>query len=192
MVLQSNCRKHLRVACILPAALMSTHAVCENRDVAITSANHSFLSAEGGGGGQVHANRPARGPWESFRISNNVSATCGPPGQANCGPLKSGDHVCILTNNNHFLVAESGGGREVNASRPECGSWETFQIFLLGPSPAGLFPVPGNPTIPSSGSPPVAFRASDGGWVTAEGGGGGDVNANRPAIGAWERWNLFQ
>lgn len=121
-----------------------------------------------------------------------IEARIAAPQESGLRPLASGDHVCILTNNNHFLVAESGGGREVNASRPECGPWETFQIFLLAPSPAGLFPAPGNPPIPPTGSPPVAFRASDGGWVIAEGGGGGDVDANRPAIGEWERWHLFQ
>ena len=157
----------------------------EIRLVAVTSQNHSFLSAEGGGGGQVHANRPAQGPWEVFSISSN-RADCG----GDCGPLKSGDHVCISTNNNHFLVAESGGGREVNASRTQCGPWETFQIFLLGPTPGGLFPVDG--LIPATGTPPVAFRAQNGSWVTAEGGGGGDVNANRPALGDWERWSLFE
>jgi hypothetical protein len=37
----------------------------------------------------------------------------------------------------------------------------------------------------------VSFQASTGHYVTAENGGGGDVNANRPAAGPWELFSVF-
>jgi hypothetical protein len=150
----------------------------EQRRIAIQSDNLSFLSAEGGGGGALHANRPAQGPWEIFTLI----------GRDNKPQIESGDFVFLRTINGQFVTAEGGGGRETNANRPEPGPWETFRIFLLGNTPAGLFPVGG--AIPHGIHVPVAFTASDGSWVTAEGGGGGDVNANRPALGPWERWKI--
>jgi hypothetical protein len=150
----------------------------EKRRVAIQSENGSFLCAEGGGGGGLHANRPAQGPWEIFTIV----------GRDTKPQLQSGDFVFLRTNNGQFVVAEGGGGRETNANRIEPGPWETFTIFHLGNTPAGLFPVGG--VIPHGNHVPVAFKASDGSWVTAEGGGGGDVNANRPGLGPWERFTI--
>jgi hypothetical protein len=38
----------------------------------------------------------------------------------------------------------------------------------------------------------IAFRASNGQYVVAEDEGGGDINANRDAIGSWETFTLFQ
>ena len=172
-----------RIAFCFIVILASTQVFATPITCAFTSADGSFLSAEGGGGGALHANRLAQGPWERFY----VFTTC----KNDCGPFKSGDEVCIQTDNGHFVVAEGGGGRETNANRIDCGPWERFHIFLLGNTPAGLFPVFGEfPHHGSIGIVPVAIRASDSSWVTAEGGGGGAVNANRPAIGAWERFNL--
>jgi hypothetical protein len=152
----------------------------EMRLVAIQSENGSFLSAEGGGGGALHANRPAQGPWERFTIISNDNH------------LASGGHVSIRTDNGHFVVAEGGGGRETNANRLTIGPWETFQIILLGDTPGGVFPVGGLIPLIIRFDPGVrvAFKAFDGSWVTAEGGGGGDVNANRSALGPWERFTL--
>jgi hypothetical protein len=167
------------IATVAVTVISPKVAFADNRLGAFTSSNGSFLGAEGGGGGALHANRPAQGPWERFTIFD-----------LNQGALLSGDTVCLRTDNGHFVTAESGGGRETNANRRGCGPWERFQIFLLGNTPAGLFPVSGE--IPRHGFVRVAFRASDGSWVVAEGGGGGAVNANRPAIGPWERWTFLQ
>lgn len=40
----------------------------------------------------------------------------------------------------------------------------------------------------SAGS--ISLRASNGQWMVAEGGGGGSVNANRDAVGAWETFEI--
>src|SRR5208283_5307366 len=126
-----------------------------------TTFNGSFLSAEGGGGGALHANRPAQGPWERFTLLWELAP------HFSVIPLQSGGTVCIQTVNGKFVTAEGGGGRETNANRSECGPWETFTIFMLGETPAGLFPIAG--PIPTTGTVPVALRASNGDWVTAEG-----------------------
>ena len=175
----------IRTVLFLSAMVASVSAFADNRIGAFTSINGSFLAAEGGGGGALHANRPAQGPWERFRIFDKKCEN-----SLFCNPLVSGDFVCLITDNGHFVVAESGGGRETNATRTSCGPWETFQMFLLVNTPAGLFPGPGE--IPLHGNVRLAFRASNQNWVTAEGGGGGDVNANRPAIGDWERFTFLQ
>lgn len=165
--------------------LVSASASAQGRLVAVKSTNGSFLVAEGGGGSALHANRPAQGPWERFTISRQ-NRRFGPP-------LVSGDSICLRTDNGHFVVAEQGGGREMAANRRECGPWETFTIWLLGATPAGLYPVGGEiPDGNAAAEIPVAFQASDGSWVVAEGAGGGDVNANRPALGPWERFILVQ
>ncbi|WP_426732617.1 fascin domain-containing protein [Myxococcus faecalis] len=45
----------------------------------------------------------------------------------------------------------------------------------------------GLPTIEPLGGQAIGQRASNGDDVVAEGGGGGTVNANRTAVGAWEQ-----
>lgn len=153
--------------------------------------NGFILSAEGGGGGQLHANRSAQGSWERFTLLwGDQNPHFGQP-----TPLNSGDKVCIQTFNGNFVVAENGGGRQMNADRPACNSWETFTIILLGPTPAGLFPIGGViPTGPNVEAVAVALRASNGDFVSADGGGGGSgfMNANRNALGDWERFVFNQ
>lgn len=176
--------RRIKIPIILTAMVAITGmspkaAFADNRLATFTSSNGSYLSAENGGGSGLYANRPAQGPWERFTIIDIYQ-----------GALMSGDAVCLRTDNGYFVTAENGGGRETNANRSTCGPWETFQIFLLGDTPGGLFPVFGE--IPRSGLVKVAFKASDGSWVVAENGGGDGVSANRPAIGPWEKWTLLQ
>jgi hypothetical protein len=68
-----------------------------------------------GGGREIVANRPAVGPWETFRLTwlsdNTVALTA-----------VNGQHVC----------AESGGGRELVANRSAIGPWETFIWTVVG------------------------------------------------------------
>jgi hypothetical protein len=157
----------------------------QQRVVAIQSQNGSFLSAEGGGGDGLWANRPAQGQWEIFTLG---------AADPDALQLYSGDKVWLKTINNHFVTAEDGGGRETNANRPQVGPWEIFTISLLGvTSPTGLlFPVSGVIPHGTHDNPVhVAFQASNGNWVTAEGGGGA-VNANRAAIGDWERFTIWE
>lgn len=138
----------------------------------LKSADGHYVSAEGGGGGPVVANRAAANAWETFQVIH-----------ADATPylglmLYNGDGVHLKVNNGNFMCAEGGGGREVVANRPAAAGWETFT--LVGGAGAGVL---------TSGST-VSLRASNGQYVCAEGGGGGAVNANRTAIGAWETFTV--
>jgi hypothetical protein len=83
--------------------------------VAFQTHNGSYVCAENGGGREIVANRPAVGPWETFRLTwlsdNTVALTA-----------VNGQHVC----------AESGGGRELVANRSAIGPWETFIWTVVG------------------------------------------------------------
>jgi hypothetical protein len=155
----------------------------EDRSVSFqTSSGGAFLTARNGGGSDLYANKYGPGPWETFRLID-----------IDGGKLLNHDRVCLRTSGGHFVVAEMGGGREVKANRTQCGPWETFRIVLVeGP---GGFPLAGAQELPRfagfGGLLFVGFQASNGSWVTAEGGGGGNVNANRPAFGDWERFRVF-
>lgn len=165
-------------------ALISEATSAEDRLVAIKSVNGSFLCAEGGGGSHLSANRPAQGPWERFTIVD-LNAT-----KLGGDQLVSGDRVCLRTDNGHFVVAEGGGGRETNANRSQCGPWETFTILWLQPTPGGPFPAGG--VIPKGQDVSVAFMAENSNFMTAEGGGGDGVTANRAGLGPWERFTMMQ
>jgi len=171
------------IAGLVVALLAGRAALADDRTMSFqTSDRGAFLTARSGGGSDLYANKFGPGEWETFRVID-----------LNGGKLQNFDRVCLRTSNGHFVVAEMGGGREVKANRGACGPWETFRIVLL--SGPGGFPVTGAGEIPAfsgfAGVLHVGLQASDGSWVTAEGGGGGNVNANRPAFGRWERFRVF-
>lgn len=132
-----------------------------------------FVVAEGGGGSVVNANRVAIGPWETFTVID-----------LNGGSLESGDLINIQTIFGYFVVAEGGGGDVVNANRTAALEWETFRIEKVG----------GGGVIGSGNT--ISLQAFNGwvccggNYVVAEGGGGGVVNANRGAVGAWEMFTI--
>jgi hypothetical protein len=124
----------------------------------------SYVCAEGGGGREVVANRPAVGPWETFVVI----------------PLPN-DFVGLMVANGQYVCAEGGGGREVVANRGEIGPWETFSwVWLEGGTQRGGTPAEGDI------GRTFALMASNGQFVCAEGGGGGAVVANRHEPGPWE------
>jgi hypothetical protein len=143
-----------------------------NVTVSIRANRGQLLSAVGGGGGDLLANRYAVGQWEEFTIIDR-----------NGGALMSKDKVCLETFRRYFVVAESGGGREARANRGNCGPWETFTIVKIA---SNGWPVEGEIEIPGR----VAFRSANGSYMVAESGGGGAINVNRPAIGPWETFRL--
>ena len=78
-----------------------------------------------------------------------------------------------------YVVAEAGGGGSVSARSPTRGAWETFTLIDRDRPGGGV----------QSGDH-VALRSASGFYVSAELGGGGDVNVNRERIGAWETFQL--
>lgn len=85
------------------------------RKVSLQSWNGKYVCADGGGGGEVLANRSEIDEWATFdlvdRNDNRISLQA-----------KNGDYVC----------AEGGGGREIIASRTKFSDWETFALDKLG------------------------------------------------------------
>lgn len=134
-----------------------------------TSNGVNFVVAEGGGGGDAHADRTSAGAWETFRVS---VLTGGPP--------LSGDRVAFKTADGvHYLQAVGGGGAALGAAGAAVGAWETF-----------ILDKPGGGAVRHGDA--IALRANDTPWyVTAESGGGRNVNVNRAARGPWEMFTIL-
>jgi len=122
-----------------------------------TDDRSSYLCAEGGGGHEVVADRPALGTWETFRLKWLSQNTLG-----------------LRAFNGQYVCAEGGGGHEVVANRDALAEWETFVWRLVSLGGGG------------EETKQVALQAANGQYVGAEGGGGGEVNANRDEISSWE------
>jgi hypothetical protein len=129
----------------------------------------NLLKAANGGGGSFDATG-ASSNYETQFVVQDV----------NGGTLYSGDQVHIQTNRNYFMTAVNGGCPScgVNASSSWTMSYQTWTIIRV----AGFGPInPGDQ---------VAFQSTNGYYMSAEGGGGQAVNANRTAIGAWETFTF--
>ncbi len=93
----------------------------------IQSVGGYYVVAEGGGGDVVNCNRTAAQAWETFRIMK-VGGT---------GTIHSGDSISLQAYNGwnccggNYVVAEGGGGANVNANRAAVGAWETFTIHIF-------------------------------------------------------------
>jgi len=81
----------------------------------------TYLVAEGGGGREVKADRTIPSDWETFTIwevgGSIFSQTIG-----------YNDPFTLQAHNGQYVVAESGGGAAVNASRSVADAWETFRF----------------------------------------------------------------
>lgn len=130
--------------------------------------NGQYVVAEGGGGGPVLANRARAGEWETFVLNDSK-----PP------PFDHGSKVTLRAYNGMYVCAENGGGAEVNANRILAFGWEAFSIVHTDGSGGEI-----------TNGQSVAFQAANGQYVCAEGGGGGEVVANRDAIGPWETFTI--
>lgn len=171
------CASRHRVACIglafLGPVLVPPTSTAENALTTLQTRERSlYLSAEGGGGGRLTADRTAANVWEQFLIVDR-----------NGGRLRSGDRVLIRTTNGHYVSAEGGGGRELVANRKAGLQWEEF-IIEKHASPT-------DPVIVGPAS--VSFRTFDSRfWVTAENGGGAGLKAVRTTQQAKGPQELFR
>jgi len=129
-----------------------------------------YLCAEQGGGADVNATRTSPGTWETFSIIDG-----------NGGSLNNGDIINIRTSDNsHYFRALNSGGSGLDSRATISSGWESFEIQKASS---------GDATIRNGDK--VFIRTSlTGHYLCAEGGGGGDVNANRSAPGAWETFTI--
>jgi hypothetical protein len=92
--------------------------------VALRANNGQFISAEGGGGQKVVANRDAIKKWETFTVLR---------ADGSGDKISNGQQVALRANNGQFICAEGGGGQKVVANRNAIGPWETFTIEIIQP-----------------------------------------------------------
>jgi hypothetical protein len=97
--------------------------------------------------------------------------------------------VVLRASNGEFVCAEGGGGQEVVANRSQRGPWETF-TFHHRTENGGQLGTGGGPGTPPSFDQ-VGFQVFDGMYISADGGGGGKLYANRGWWAAWETFDIF-
>src|SRR5437879_4154666 len=86
----------------------------------------------------------------------------------------AGEYVSFKTSDNRYLVAEDGGGGEVNANRIEVGDWERFYVVHLKRSNF------------SDGSI-ICIQAGSGHYLAAD---NYNIVADRPTCGPWEEFRV--
>jgi len=92
--------------------------------------------------------------------------------------LKMNDLISLKSHHGKYLVAEADG--RLNANRDRIGSWEKFTI--LDPNNTAS-------TREVKYGDTISLRSYHGKYVVAEA--DGRANANRDAIGEWEKWTIL-
>ncbi len=90
----------------------------DDGNYSIKSSHGRYLSAELGGGGELHANRNQRGPWETFQVQ---------------GQLSDGATIALKSfDGKHFVSAriDSEQGK-VSSEAPALGPWEQIKVHLI-------------------------------------------------------------
>lgn len=95
---------------------------------------------------------------------------------AEARPVNVGEPIALRSHHGRYLVAEDNG--DLNANRGAVGGWETFTVQTA----AGR----SDPRLPVSRGATLSLRSDHGTYVVAED--DGRANANRGAVGDWERW----
>ncbi len=130
--------------------------------VNIRASNGQFFCAEGGGGREVVANRPVASTWETFELDGGT----GPGGEP-----KPGDTVTLRSQDGRYVQSDLAHGSRLQAAAPVAQTWEKFKVEEVQQGAGVHF------------DGPIALKNSEGHYVCAEGGGGREVIANRPARG---------
>lgn len=135
---------------------------------AIRVANGSYVCAENGGNGRLVANRPAIGPWEIFDFT-----------------WLSDDTVALKAVNGRYVHLSAGGDEATVPGFPSVFLGEnTLWAIAADILRSTVFRVLWHP------DDRVSFQGWTGSYVCAESGGGGELIANRPAVGEWEKFQL--
>ena len=124
--------------------------------VSLKSSKGQYVVALDGGGGDVSAQRNARGAWETFEVVEQGGdyialrtadgSFLSAEGGGGSGLFankrliggweifkvihRDGDRFSLQTSSGHYLVAEDGGNQNVNANRESIGAWEEFKVEL--------------------------------------------------------------
>lgn len=151
-----------------PEFIPPAHQIANEFDVMLLSADGHVVTAEGGGGGAIRADRTALGPWERFRmlVLDHVE--------------EHGEDKVVFAlraSGGHLVCAELGGGRELLANRIAIGDWEKFRLVATQGGPEGPAWI-------------GSVQTFDGSWWCADRGGGSWVSADRSARGPWEQFSI--
>ncbi|WP_205525542.1 M12 family metallopeptidase [Pyxidicoccus trucidator] len=141
-----------------------------SRTINLRTSGGYYIVAEFGGGAAVDANRTAVGAWERFQLVDR-----------NGFALQSGDLVHLQTFNGNYVMAVNGGGSGVTATPTAPGDFETFRIWKIAGT--GLLTIGTGDTVALATLDLLNPR-----YLVAEDGGGGRLNADRTAVGAWEQF----
>ncbi|WP_432665597.1 stalk domain-containing protein [Wukongibacter baidiensis] len=200
----------LGFAMLIVLAVLPMHAHGTSDDtviVAIKTYDGKYLCAEGGGGGEVVANRDKIGKWESFKVidlGDGKFALKTYNGKYLCAENGGGKEVvadrnevrewetfeleyieddifAIKAYNGKYLCAENGGGGEVVANRDKIGNWEEFRFVKSNISFPKL-------KLPSE----VTLQAYNGKYLSAEDGGGEEIYATSSRTSNWEEFRVVQ
>jgi hypothetical protein len=98
----------------------------------------------------------------------------------NGGALRSGDPIVLRDARGETIIASAGGGRRVLVRAPYRLQEELFTVIVPGAPP-------GTPIVSGDA---VALVTFNGRFVTAEGGGGGLLRADRTELAGWETFTL--
>ena len=148
--------------------------------VAIRTNNGYYFSATNGGGSTLYASSTSTtDPNATLYIYD-----------LNGAHLRGGDPVAVgikSGSTTYYMVAENGGGDVVNINRvysdpTQVGPWERFTIERVSGGANDMI----------SDGDQFALKASNGMYVTAEGGGGGAINANRTVRLDWETFTFVK
>jgi len=151
----------------LPAANVQVDA--ERRVCIRLEGTGLHVSAVGGGGGGVRADRVTVLEWERFILQEFATQTV----DGGSDPLPV---FALRAHNGQYLCAEQqgGGGMHLTADRWAVGDWERFRFEKVG------------------GENWVGGIQTQRGWYwCAEDGGGSGVAPNRSAIGPWETFRVL-
>ena len=177
--------------------------------VAILAWHGRYWSGQPNGG--LQANRQARREWERFEL-RKVDGSAGPT-------LRRGDRFALRTFHDLWVVAEQAGGSIAQANRPVQSIWETLtflpgtrQSICLQSHDGQFVGSGGNPgrvdaTADSCAGPAVHelididagellsgevvyLRSRDDRYWSAQP--NGDLTADRPNAGLWERFRLVK
>lgn len=127
-------------------------------EITLRASNGRYLHADGGGGGAVTASGTSAGPAESFRLSYWSTML-----------------IRFRASGGQYVVATNGGGSSVRADRVAASTWETFNLVRLS-----------GRTGPLSSGESIALQVWNGQFVSAAGGGGAGLTADRNRAAEWE------
>ncbi|MGA8046944.1 MAG: hypothetical protein WCA30_11840 [Dermatophilaceae bacterium] len=135
---------------------------------ALRAANGRYVSADGGGNGQLVANRSKVGPWETFEAHLHPE----PPDSCLTTGIRTHSGM-------HFLRALNGGGGELSVQGALLSDRETFDILAADRAARGF---------PDGGR--VNIRTDSCHYLHAQNGGEEQVTADGVGPGPWETFRL--